>query len=119
MKIKRHKIIGKFTFVVILLTILIGGTATSTFAQRKSVKPPRVEGQTTVGTINGQPITGNDLILMINSDSPFMPPLDGSPVPFCSNLKQIIPQIRLLHHRRFRQPRRNLLLRVSAFRFRI
>ncbi|MBE7516038.1 MAG: hypothetical protein HS105_05450 [Chloracidobacterium sp.] len=31
--------------------------------------------------MNGEPVTANDLILTINSDSPFMPPLDGSPVP--------------------------------------
>lgn len=90
MKITRCKIIGKSIFFVILLTILIGGTST-TFAQRKKVKPPRVEGQTTVGTINGQPISGNDLILMINSDSPFMPPLDGSPVPVLQQFETNYP----------------------------
>ena len=90
MKITRHKTIGKTIFFVILLTILIGST-TDTFAQRKRVRPPRVEGQTTVGTINGQPISGNDLILTINSDSPFMPPLDGSPVPILQQFETNYP----------------------------
>jgi hypothetical protein len=44
-------------------------------------RPPRVEGQTPIGTMNGQPVTANDLILTVNTDSPFMPPLDGSPAP--------------------------------------
>ena len=44
-------------------------------------RPPRVEGQTPIGTMNGQPVTANDLIMTVNSDSPFMPPLDGSPAP--------------------------------------
>ena len=79
MRINNRIFIERLTFLLILLTIFSTFT-TNTFAQRKRVRPPRVEGQTTVGTINGQPISGNDLILMINSDSPFMPPLDGSPV---------------------------------------
>lgn len=90
MKIKRHKTIGKLIFFVILLMIIISCT-TTTFAQRTRVKPPRVEGQTTVGTVNGQPISGNDLILMINSDSPFMPPLDGSPVPMLQQFETNYP----------------------------
>jgi hypothetical protein len=87
---KRHKLIGKFTFAIILLTIFLTFTA-DTFAQRKRVRPPRVEGQTTVGVVNGQPITGNDLILMIDSNSPFMPPLDGSPVPILQQFETNYP----------------------------
>jgi len=30
--------------------------------------------------VNGQPVTANDLITLVNSDSPFMPPLDGDGV---------------------------------------
>ncbi len=33
-----------------------------------------------IGTVNGQAISANDLILMIDNDSPFMPPLEGEPV---------------------------------------
>jgi hypothetical protein len=90
MKINMREIIGKLTLVIILLTVLIGGS-TAAFAQRKRVKPPRVEGQTTVGVVNGQPITGNDLILMIDSNSPFMPPLDGSPVPILQQFEANYP----------------------------
>ena len=39
------------------------------------------KGRLQIGTMNGQPVTANDLIMTINSDSPFMPPLDGSPAP--------------------------------------
>lgn len=69
-----------------LMIILLGlsfvfGGATPLFAQRVSVTPPRVQGNTPVGTINGVPVTANDIIMTINYDSPFMPPLDGDSVP--------------------------------------
>lgn len=69
-------------FVIILLAIstLFGG-ATSIFAQRVTVTPPKVQGNTPIGTINGVPVTANDIIMTINYDSPFMPPLDGDLVP--------------------------------------
>ena len=54
-------------------------------------RPPRVEGQTPVGTMNGQPVTANDLIMTINSDSPFMPPLDGSPAPILRQFENKYP----------------------------
>lgn len=54
-------------------------------------RPPRVEGQTPIGTMNGQPVTANDLILTINSDSPFMPPLDGSPAPVLRQFENQYP----------------------------
>ena len=44
-----------------------------------------------IGTMNGQPITANDLILLVNSDSPFMPPLDGSPVPVLQQFENKYP----------------------------
>jgi hypothetical protein len=88
MKILTSKIIGKFIFVIILLSILIAAVV-DTFAQGN--RPPRVDGETTVGSVNGQPITGNDLILMINNDSPFMPPLDGSPVPLLERYENNYP----------------------------
>lgn len=71
-----------FFFVIILLAIstLFGG-ATSIFAQRVTVTPPKVQGNTPIGTINGVPVTANDIIMTINYDSPFMPPLDGDLVP--------------------------------------
>lgn len=54
-------------------------------------RPPRVEGQTPIGTVNGRPVTANDLILTINSDSPFMPPLDGSPAPVLQKFENQYP----------------------------
>lgn len=90
-KLNRHQLIGKFIFLLALMTILVG--AVNIFAQRSQQRPPRVDGQTTVGTMNGQPITGNDLILMINPDSPFMPPLDGSPVPILEKFENDYPVI--------------------------
>ncbi|MBA2378404.1 MAG: hypothetical protein H0V76_02375, partial [Blastocatellia bacterium] len=51
----------------------------------------RVEGQTPIGTVNGQPVTANDLILSINPDSPFMPPLDGSPAPVLQQFETQYP----------------------------
>lgn len=75
---------GLAAALAILLTpLLLACLLTSTAAGQRPrpPRPPRVEGQTPIGTVNGQPVTANDLILMVNSDSPFMPPLDGSPVP--------------------------------------
>ena len=80
MKIQDGKLISKIASSLFLAAILLTFAADG-FAQRTRIRPPRVEGQTPIGTVNGQPITANDLILMIGSDSPFMPPLDGSPVP--------------------------------------
>lgn len=80
MKILSNKVFRTMTFSVFLSTIFLFLT-TDANAQRRQVKPPRVEGQTVIGTINGVPVTANDIIMTINSDSPFMPPLDGSPVP--------------------------------------
>ncbi len=59
--------------------------------QPRPPRPPRVEGQTPIGTVNGQPVTANDLILMINPDSPFMPPLDGSPAPVLQQFENQYP----------------------------
>jgi len=67
--------------VILVLLTTFFFDANQTFAQRRQVKPPRVEGQTPIGVINGVPVTANDIIMTINNDSPFMPPLDGSPVP--------------------------------------
>ncbi|HQU86221.1 MAG TPA: hypothetical protein PKY59_24040, partial [Pyrinomonadaceae bacterium] len=65
------------TAVIFVLLTCIFLDASQTYAQRRQVKPPRVEGQTVIGTINGVPVTANDIIMTINYDSPFMPPLDG------------------------------------------
>ncbi len=54
-------------------------------------RPPSVQGQTPIGTMNGEPVTANDLILMINTDSPFMPPLDGSPAPILQQFENQYP----------------------------
>ena len=54
-------------------------------------RPPRVDGQTPIGTMNGQPVTANDLILTVNTDSPFMPPLDGSPAPVLRQFENQYP----------------------------
>jgi len=91
MKPNNRNIIGKCTFVVVFLMTLMGGGWSNIVAQRTRITPPRVEGQTTVGVINGQPVTGNDLILPINPESPFMPPLDGSPVPLLEQFENRYP----------------------------
>ena len=72
-----------YTATVLFVLIILANCllATTAAGQRTRPRPPRVEGQTVIGTMNGEPVTANDLILTINSDSPFMPPLDGSPVP--------------------------------------
>lgn len=77
--------------VAAFLTTLLAGANLDAFAQRTRVRPPRVEGQTPIGTVNGQPVTANDLILMINNDSPFMPPLDGSPAPILQQFETKYP----------------------------
>jgi len=41
--------------------------------------------------MNGQPVTANDLIMTVNPDSPFMPPLDGSPAPILSEFENQYP----------------------------
>ena len=72
-----------YTATVLFVLIILANCllATTAAGQRTRPRPPRVEGQTVIGTVNGQPVTANDLILTINTDSPFMPPLDGSPAP--------------------------------------
>ena len=69
------------TFLFVLLILANGLLAITAAGQRTRPRPPLVEGQTVIGTMNGEPVTANDLILTINSDSPFMPQLDGSPAP--------------------------------------
>ena len=80
----------KFPSMLVLFAVLFG-SAVGISAQRSRIKPPRVEGQTSIGSIDGKAITGNDLILLINSDSPFMPPLDGSPVPLLKQFETQYP----------------------------
>lgn len=65
--------------------------ATAAGQRPRPPRPPRVEGQTPIGTINGQPVTANDLILGVNTDSPFMPPLDGSPAPVLQQFENQYP----------------------------
>lgn len=91
MKMNYKKSLLKFALAAILAGVLFAAGANESFAQRTRIRPPRVEGQTTVGTVNGQPITGNDLIFMINNDSPFMPPLDGDPVPVLQQFENQYP----------------------------
>jgi len=91
MKTIYGKLLFRFASAAILAGVLLA-SATQILAQGTRVqRPPRVEGQTTVGTVNGQPITGNDLILMIDNNSPFMPPLDGSPVPVLQQFEAKYP----------------------------
>lgn len=91
MKTILKKSLFKFALAAIFAGFFFAAGGKDSFAQRTRVRPPRVEGQTTVGTVNGQPITGNDLILMINNDSPFMPPLDGEPVPVLQQFETKYP----------------------------
>lgn len=87
MRIQSRKISLQLTFAIIFLTTFLFA-APDTFSQRR---PPRVEGQTTIGTVNGAPVTANDLIITINSDSPFMPPLDGSSAPILQQFENRYP----------------------------
>ena len=91
MKTICKKSLFKFALAAILAGVFFAAGANDIFAQRTRIRPPRVEGQTTVGTVNGQPITGNDLILMIDNNSPFMPPLDGDPVPVLQQFETKYP----------------------------
>lgn len=91
MKIQNRKILAQTLIVTAFLMGLLAATCGDAFAQRTRVRPPRVEGQTPIGTMGGQPITANDLILLVNSDSPFMPPLDGSPVPVLQQFETKYP----------------------------
>lgn len=90
MKIFSDKIFRLITFSVLFCAIFLSFTIDAD-AQRRQVRPPRVEGQTVIGTVNGEPVTANDLIMTINSDSPFMPPLDGSPVPVLQQFESNYP----------------------------
>lgn len=92
MKVKRTKR-SAIGVISILLSLFLSPCLFTTTAagQRTRPRPPRVEGQTPIGTINGQPVTANDLILTINSDSPFMPPLDGRPAPALQEFENRYP----------------------------
>lgn len=79
-----------FVFAFSISPCLLASTAAGQTRPRPP-RPPRVEGQTTIGTMNGQPVTANDLIMSINPDSPFMPPLDGSPAPILSDFENQYP----------------------------
>lgn len=92
MKLK-HISRGRTAALAICLTPLLYACLVTTAAGQRPrpPRPPRVEGQTPIGTVNGQPVTANDLILTINSDSPFMPPLDGSPAPALQQFENQFP----------------------------
>lgn len=90
MRFINRKIFTRMAVIFVLLMCILLD-ASESFAQRRQIKPPRVEGQTVIGTVNGVPVTANDLIMTINSDSPFMPPLDGSPVPVLQQFEANYP----------------------------
>lgn len=90
MRFLNRKFFTQMAVIFILMTSFLLD-ASESFAQRRQVKPPRVEGQTVIGTINGVPVTANDIIMTINYDSPFMPPLDGSPVPVLQQFETNYP----------------------------
>src|SRR5688572_18582386 len=78
--------------LTIAVSMLFSIATVDSLAQRPSrPRPPRVQGDTPIGTINGQPVTANDLITTINTDSPFMPPLDGSPAPTLQQFENQYP----------------------------
>ncbi len=79
-----------FTFVVSISPCLFATPAAGQTRPRPP-RPPRVEGETQIGTMNGQPVTANDLIMTVNPDSPFMPPLDGSPAPVLREFENRYP----------------------------
>ena len=84
---------GTAAALMFLLTPLLYACLAATAAGQRPrpPRPPRVEGQTPIGTINGRPVTANDLILGVNTDSPFMPPLDGSPAPVLQQFENQYP----------------------------
>jgi hypothetical protein len=90
MLVFNRKFLTRMVFMLALLTTVFLD-AGQTFAQRRQVNPPRLEGNTVIGTINGAPVTANDMILTIDNDSPFMPPLDGSPVPLLRQFETNYP----------------------------
>ncbi|RIJ96335.1 MAG: hypothetical protein DCC44_01060 [Acidobacteria bacterium] len=93
MKVK-NRLSGKTAALTALLaSCLLACLFTTTAAGQgpPRPRPPRVEGQTPIGTMNGQPVTANDLIMGINPDSPFMPPLDGSPAPILQQFENQYP----------------------------
>ena len=91
MKNKDFRLSSRIALITLIASIFMLGSAGSSFGQRPPRRPPRVEGQTPIGTINGQPVTANDLINSINTDSPFMPPLDGSPAPALQQFENQYP----------------------------
>jgi hypothetical protein len=78
-------------WVTLAFVFLPGALNVIAQTPRPRPRPPRVEGQTPIGTMNGQPVTANDLINGINTDSPFMPPLDGSPAPALQQFENQYP----------------------------
>ena len=90
MRLFNRKILTQIAVGCFLLAIVF---LDASLAQRRQVKPPRVEGQTVIGTINGVPVTANDMIMTIGNDSPFMPPLDGSPVPVLQQFETNYPGV--------------------------
>lgn len=85
---------GKGAALTFLLTSCLFAclfTTTAAGQRPPRPRPPRVEGQTPIGTMNGQPVTANDLILGMNPDSPFMPPLDGGPAPVLQQFENQYP----------------------------
>lgn len=92
MKVKNISRGTAAALTICLTPLLYACLVTKAAAQRpRPPRPPRVEGQTPIGTMNGQPVTANDLILTINTDSPFMPPLDGSPAPALQQFESQYP----------------------------
>ncbi|HMM79234.1 MAG TPA: hypothetical protein PKC65_04340 [Pyrinomonadaceae bacterium] len=93
MKFKRISHGTAAVLALCLTPLLLACLFTTTAAGQRPPRPrpPRVEGQTPIGTMNGQPVTANDLILSVNPDSPFMPPLDGSPAPVLQQFENQYP----------------------------
>jgi len=90
----RIQILRQAILSIVLFTGLILAPcllATTAAGQRPRPRPPRVEGQTVIGTMNGQPVTANDIITGINTNSPFMPPMDGSPAPILQEYENTNP----------------------------
>ena len=68
MRFLNRKFFTQMVVIFILMTSFLLD-ASESFAQRRQVKPPRVEGQTVIGTINGVPVTANDIIMTNIDDS--------------------------------------------------
>lgn len=91
MTLFRHALATALFILANLVSPCLLATPAAGQSRPRPPQLPRVEGQTPIGTMNGQPVTANDLIMTVNPDSPFMPPLDGGPAPALRDFENRYP----------------------------